>query len=430
MKKILIITYYWPPSGGAGVQRWVKFVKYLTNFDIEPIVLTVDKQFASYPIIDQTLEDEVPERTMVCYTKSSEPFGAYQKLSGKKDIPYSGFANESKVSFSQKTMRFIRGNFFIPDARKGWNKYAFEKASQLITEHGIKTVITTSPPHSSQLIGLKLKKELNINWIADLRDPWTDIYYYDQLYHTSIAKKIDRNYERKVLVESDKVIVVSDAIKKQFLTKDAAIKSSKFSIIPNGFDESDFTDKPIRDENRFIITYTGTIAPNYNIESFLKAVLRLHEETNDDRILLRFVGVVADHFKNLIENTNLQQCTEFIGHVKHSRSIQYLNQSAILFLAIPDVQHNKGILTGKLFEYLGSRKPIVGVGPVDGDAARIISECRAGKMYNYHDQDKLFDYLMLLYNQWLQNKQLISSEKVISYSRKRLTEKLAYLIEN
>jgi glycosyltransferase involved in cell wall biosynthesis len=277
---------------------------------------------------------------------------------------------------------------------------------------------------------LKLKNELKINWIADLRDPWTDIYYYDQLYHTSIAKKIDRNYERKVLVESDKVIVVSDAIKKQFLTKDAAIKSSKFSIIPNGFDESDFTDKPIRDENRFIITYTGTIAPNYNIESFLKAVLRLHEETNDDRILLRFVGVVADHFKNLIENTNLQQCTEFIGHVKHSRSIQYLNQSAILFLAIPDVQHNKGILTGKLFEYLGSRKPIVGVGPVDGDAARIISECRAGKMYNYHDQDKLFDYLMLLYNQWLQNKQLISSEKVISYSRKRLTEKLVSLLHD
>ncbi len=305
LKKILIITYYWPPSGGAGVQRWVKFVKYLPEFGIEPIVLTVDEKFATYPVVDETLSIEVAKNVKVYHTKSREPFKAYQKFSGKKDIPHSGFANESKASFIQKLMRFVRGNFFIPDARKGWNKYAFDKAKQLIAENNIKTVITTSPPHSSQLIGLKLKNELKINWIADLRDPWTDIYYYHQLYHTSFAKKVDRNYEKEVLAKSDIVVVVSDAIKRQFIAKDADLTESKFAVIPNGFDKDDFSDQKNNDEINFVITYTGTIAANYNIEAFLKAVLRLAEETNDKEILLRFVGVVADQYKNLIK---IQTC--------------------------------------------------------------------------------------------------------------------------
>jgi len=430
MKKVLIITYYWPPSGGGGVQRWLKFVKYLPEFGIEPIVLTVDEKFATYPVVDQSLRDDVSQDVKVYYTKSSEPFKTYQKVTGKKEVPHSGFANKSKVGSTQKIMRFVRGNFFIPDARKGWNKSAYEKARQLISEFNIDTVITTSPPHSSQLIGLKLKRNLKINWVADLRDPWTDIYYYDQLYHTSIAKMIDRNYEKKVFANADKVITVSKAVKNQFLAKDDALQKSKFVVIPNGYDAQDFKQGGSIDKTKFVITYTGTIAANYNIGSFLKAILRLAEETNDKTIRLKFVGVVAEEYKNLIENTNLQKITEFVGHVAHAKSIQYLTQSTILFLAIPHVENNEGIVTGKLFEYLGARKPIVGVGPVQGDASRIIDECGAGKMFDYHEQNELFDYLLNIYMRWENGNRLLTLlHKEKKYSRKSLTCELANLIK-
>jgi len=212
MKKVLIITYYWPPSGGGGVQRWVKFVKYLPKYQIEPIVLTVSPDCASYALIDSSLSQEVEPTVQVFYAKSREPFNFYKKLTAKKEIPFGGFANEDSPGFLQKVARFIRGNFFIPDARIGWNSFAYEQAEKLIKEFGITTVITSSPPHSTQLIGLKLKRKLGIHWIADLRDPWTDIYYYNKMFHSPMAKRIDRKKELEVLQNADNIVVVSNSI--------------------------------------------------------------------------------------------------------------------------------------------------------------------------------------------------------------------------
>jgi len=429
-KKVLIITYYWPPSGGAGVQRWVKFVKYLPDFGFEPIVLTVDPQYASYPVIDDSLVDEIPQNLKVYHTKSNEPFKFYKKVSGKSDIPHAGFANESEAGPMQKFSRFIRGNLFIPDARKGWNKFAYKKAIQLIAEHQIDTVITTSPPHSTQLIGLKLKTKLNIKWVADIRDPWTDIYYYDQLYHTALAKKIDKDFERKVLTNADQILVVSDAIKNQFLAKSPSLTENKFNIIPNGYDEDDFSGHQIADAERFIITYTGTLAANYSIGTFLKAVEKLSEELQEKKIALRFVGVLAENYKQQIENTSLGKITEFVGHVDHKASIQYLLKSTILFLAIPDVVNNEGILTGKLFEYLAAKKPILGVGPVKGDAARIIVACNAGEIFDYDDQDSIYNYLKDLHSKWIKQGNVdLQHNNYQDYSRKALTKKLVSSIE-
>ena len=188
MKKILIITYYWPPSGGAGVQRWVKFVKYMTTMGIEPFVLTVHPDYATYPQTDLTLEKDIPDNVQVFYTKSFELYSLYKKISSNKEVPYGGFSNTRKLDIKEKILRFIRGNFIIPDPRKGWNKYAIKKAKELIRLFQIDTVITTSPPHSTQLIGLQLKNQLDIKWLADLRDPWTDIYYFRQMYPTFLAK--------------------------------------------------------------------------------------------------------------------------------------------------------------------------------------------------------------------------------------------------
>lgn len=431
MKKALIITYYWPPSGGAGVQRWVKFVKYLPNFGFEPIVLTVDPDCANYPVLDESLADEITADLQVFYTKTSEPFNLYKKATNTLTIPQAGFANESNVGLLQKITRFIRGNFFIPDARKGWNKFALKKARELIKKHEIKAVITTSPPHSSQLIGLSLKKDFNIKWIADLRDPWTDIYYYDQMYHTSLAKRADRSLEKQVLKQADHVITVSNTIESLFYSKIRSVERDKFIVIPNGFDEEDFKKTTPVEKGKFIIAYTGTLATTYNIESFLKAVLKLSEEIKSDKILVRFVGIVTEKYKRLIRNTNLSNITEFVDHVKHAESIKFLQQSSILFLAIPDVQHNEGILTGKLFEYLGSGKSILAIGPVNGDASNIIRECNAGEMFDYGDQDKIFDFLKQKYDQWESGKIYQDEiDKVSKYSRKKLTKKLADLIND
>lgn len=412
------------------MQRWLKFVKYLPDFGVEPIVLTVDNDYASYPITDSSLLEEIPEGIKVFYTKSSEPFRLYKKLSGKKDIPHSGFANETKVSLLQKVMRFIRGNFFIPDARKGWNKFAYKDAKKLILEHNITTVITTSPPHSTQLIGSKLKDNLNIKWVMDLRDPWTDIYYYKQLYHTAFAKRADSNYEKKVLTQADKMIVVSNIIKDQFLKKAPGIDSTKFSVIPNGFDELDFDDSGQYERSNFIITYTGTISNDYHIDSFLHAVKRLTEEINENQIILRFVGVVTDYYKTIIHNIGLSEITEYKGYVTHKKSVEYLHQSTALFLAIPDVKNNDGILTGKLFEYLGAGRPVISIGPVNGEAAMIIKKCEAGKMFDYNDEDNIYTYLSDLFQRWNRGENTnIKNEQVKMYTRKHLTKELSSLID-
>lgn len=429
LKKVLIITYYWPPSGGGGVQRWVKFVKYLPKFNIEPIVLTVNPDEASYAVIDESLTGELSESIKVYTTKSLEPFNIYKKFSAKNEIPYGGFANEENPGIFKKVSRFVRGNFFIPDARIGWNKYAYKQAKELIEKYNIKTVITTSPPHSTQLIGLKLKKQFDIFWIADLRDPWTDIYYYKSMYHTYFAKLQDKRKEAEVLRNSDRLIVVSNSIKELFASKIEQENREKINVISNGFDPSDFVSSVDTNNDNFVITYTGTIADNYNIESFLEALENVVNKHGGSKIKLQFVGRVSRKYRNIIDNSVLKSICTFEGHVDHCSSINYLKNSNALFLAIPDVMQNEGILTGKLFEYLAARKPIIGVGPTLGDASLIIDECGAGKMFSYSDVDLMKVYINDLYRSWQEKLgNTLEGDIYNNYSREKLTGMLVELI--
>lgn len=429
MKKVLIITYYWPPSGGAGVQRWLKFVKYFLEFDIQPIVLTVDKEFASYPVMDESLLKEIPESVKVVHTKTKEPFGLYKKISGKKQIPSGGFASGDTHSFKDALMRFTRGNFFIPDARIGWNKYAFESACEIIEKEKPVAVITTSPPHSTQLIGLNLKKKFNLPWIADLRDPWTDIYYYKKMLHTSLAKTRDKRYEKKVLENSDKIVVVSDSIKNSFLGKSKKIKPENISVIPNGYDEKDFENKKIDSEKTFTITYTGTIAESYSPYNFFSAIGNLIKNNPDSEIKFRFVGSMPKGMFEYLKTHSWKNNFEFIPYSPHDKVIDCMLSSAVLYLAIPQAEGNKGILTGKLFEYLAAKKPIIGTGPTDGDAAAIINSCSAGKMFEANDESGILNHLQNLLNDWKQNKNpSIPSDEYKKYSRKFLAEQFTKLI--
>jgi len=413
MKKVLVITYYWPPSGGAGVQRWVKFIKYFKNQNIDPYIISVDPDFASYPVIDNSLINDIPENTNVYLTKTNEPYSFYKKINNNQ-TPYAGFVNEGSPNFFQKIARFIRGNFFIPDSRKGWNDFAYKKAVEVLERENIDTVITTSPPHSTQLIGLKLKETLNIKWIADLRDPWTDIYYYKSMLHTKWAKRKDLNYEKKVIEKSDKIVVVSDSIKQLLINKSNLIQESKIHVIPNGFDEDDFLFPSTNEDRKFLLSYVGTITKDYPLDSIKKSIANLN-------ISIEFTGKADEPTKHLLNGI-----AGFNNHVKHKESINLLLASDMLLLVIPKISNNKGILTGKLFEYLGARKPILCIGPTDGDAAKIIQECKAGKTFDYSDENGIYEFIETC----MLNEFIFENKNYLNYSRRNLTKNLSKILND
>ncbi|MEO5644415.1 MAG: glycosyltransferase family 4 protein [Bacteroidia bacterium] len=394
MKRVLIVTYYWPPSGGAGVQRWVKLSKYFVRLGIIPYIVTVDPAKASYALRDVTLQDDVDSAVRISYTSTLEPYGIYKTLSRKKEIPFAGFSNDEKqkLKFSQKFSRFIRGNMFLPDARVGWNRYAYKKCCELIESENIDAVITTSPPHSTQLVGLKLKKKYNLPWLADLRDPWTGIYYYDKLFLTPFSKRRDGRMEREVLENASAVVVVSNDIRKNLLAKSTKLKPENFHVIPNGFDLEDFDKiEPEQRENDFIISYTGTLTNDYRLEGFLEAVTKLLKENNF--VKLHITGSMPTGIKEKIENAAPGK-VRFKAHVSHEEAIAQMKAADVLLLVIPDAPGNKGILTGKLFEYLAAEHPVLCIGPVDGDAAEIIQTCEAGKTFSYEDGAGMFYFLL------------------------------------
>ena len=422
MNKVLIVTYYWPPSGGAGVQRWLKFSKYLPEFGWEPIILTVDPGCAAYPVTDLSLKENLPSSIRVYPTPAINYFGIYRKDRSK--IPTAGFANSVDNTLKGKIFRFIRGNFFLPDPRKGWNKYAFKKACELIENEGIINVITTSPPHSTQLIGLKIKKKYPaLNWIADLRDPWTDIYYYKQFYPTFISKMIDQRFEKSVLKKADKIITVGVSLKNLFSFKIKGLEN-KTEVITNGYDEDDFTGITPIIPPMFTITYVGTLSDIYPIDGFLNAVQIFKDKGNE--IILRFIGTVSKSQKDLIQSKSGDSILEFIPYVNHTAAIQYMLKTSVLLLIIPDHKSNKSIITGKIFEYIASGKPIVCIGPLDGDAAGIIGNKEYGKTFSYMDSKGISEYLASL----ISEKPVLERTSSAVYSRKELTGKIIPLLSN
>jgi glycosyltransferase involved in cell wall biosynthesis len=431
MKKVLIITYYWPPAGGAGVQRWLKLCNYLLENNVQPVVITVDEKIASYALYDYTLEKELAPQIIVHKTNSFEVLNLYKRLSPKKQIPYAGFTNENKSGLIQKFSKFIRGNFFIPDARIGWNKFALKKAKELIVEHGIKTVITTSPPHSTQLIGLELKKLFNIKWIADLRDPWTEIFYYNEFHHTHWAKRKDALLEKMVLEQSDAIITVSDFIKQRFILKTKQPIASKINVIANGFDEKDFSNIPKSKSSKFRMVYTGTLSNDYPVDLILDVLNKFSSNSVfQEQFVLDFYGnanlSIQEKFKSIPDLK-----INFHSHVSHNQSILELCGSELLLLIIPSANNNKGILTGKLFEYLAAKKNILAIGPKDGDAAKIIEECFAGKMFDYKDSVGVFNYFKDEFSEFLENGQVQTFHnlsEIKKYSRSFQAKQLVDII--
>ncbi|MCB2407722.1 glycosyltransferase family 4 protein [Hymenobacter lucidus] len=428
--RLLVITYYWPPSGGAGVQRTLKFVKHLPGLGVECTVITVDPEKGAYPVLDESLAAEIPAGVRVIRTGTSEPFGSYKKLTGRQQIPYGGFANESKTSLQQQFFKFVRGNLFIPDPRRGWNSHVLRAVDELIAQgETFDAVLTSSPPHSTQLIGLALKKRHGLRWLADMRDPWTDIYYTKELNKTRFARWLDARYERQVLEQADEVLTTSPDTKRLLLGKSPALTASKFHVIPNGYDESDFQMPSAPPVDALLITHTGTISETYHIEEFLRACAECARRHPTVPLRLRFVGKVSAGVQAQIAAAGLASRTELVAFVPHDESVRYLLRASVLLMAIPDVDHNFGILPGKVFEYLAANKPIICIGPVGSDADNLLQECSAGHAYAYDAYETMLDYLEELAAQWQQNSNLdLPALSHTRYSRRALTQQLVQLI--
>ncbi len=386
VKKVLIITYYWPPSGGAGVQRWLKFSKYLPEYGWEPTILTVDPKYATYPVSDESLTHLVPENIKVIRTKSWEPLRVFGAMFGQKKIPYGGFANVETDSLFSKITRWIRGNFFIPDARKGWNHYAFKAAKTIINEEKVTTIISTGPPHSTHLIGLKLKTKVGVKWIADFRDPWSGIYYNDRLYKSSFASSLDKQLELKVLQKADLCIVASPSFAKDFNQS----FNRKYTVITNGYDSPgrDVSHGDKVDSRKFTISYVGTLAESYSPRQFFQALLEDNADFN-----FQFAGKLSPNIEVEILSSKLSTHFINLGYVTSDIAFGIMSESDLLVLILPAGRHNRGIIPGKLFEYMNSKTPILAMAEPESEVARILSETGAGKSFSHEDKEGFKDYL-------------------------------------
>ena len=428
MKKVLLISYYWPPSGGAGVQRWLKLSKYLALSQVEIHVLTVDPKKASYTSIDLSLEKDIDNNVTVHTSDSFEIINYYSKLVGKKNVPTAGFSNVNNKSILQKTVNAIRSNFFIPDPRVGWKKFAILKAKEIIDQYSIDTIITSSPPHSTQLIGMELKKLRAIKWIVDFRDPWTDIYYYNLLGHSSISKKIDKRLEKDVIEQSDLIITVSSGFKDIFLTKSKQISPDKIKIIPNGYDPDDFNISLVKkvDKQVFKVCYTGTMSSQYDPFIFFEALNRCDKTALT--IILQIVGNVSDEIVTFLKTMDFE--VEFISTVPHSEVSQFQKSADTLLLVIPNTSLANGITPGKLFEYIASGNQTIAIGPLKSDVNRILQQCNAGHTFERENSlNDITNHVEKLIELKINNKLPVTNQiELQSYSRKNQATQIEKLL--
>ncbi len=429
-KSALILTYYWPPAGGPGVQRWLKFVKYLEEFGWKAHILTVKD--GTYSALDEELEKEVPENIPVHKTKSRDPFRFYNMLKGKKDgsVSVALININKKKSFVDRMAMYIRSNFFIPDARKGWVPYAYKEALRIIAADNIDLIVTTGPPHSTHLTGLKIKKKTGIKWLADLRDPWTTVYYNDMLPRTEGTRRKDKKFEDEVLALADAVSVVSPGMQKEF-----SDRNDNVLVVMNGFDMADMeaADTNIEHDAKFRLTYTGNFKPNQHIPEIWDGICELinEDEGFGKDFRLQFVGNVdasaPDYFIGKGHSENL----ELLSYVPHAEATRLMTGSVLLLFVVPQSRNNKLIITGKLFEYLASGTPVLSVGPVDGDAAGILADTVREKMFDYKDKQAFKQKLMQLYLSWKSNGRRLDkldTGMLDKYSRRSSARKISEIM--
>lgn len=422
-KKVLIITYYWPPAGGPGVQRWLKFVKYLPQHNIQPIVYIPEK--ANYPTLDDTLVADVPKEAVIIKQPIKEPYKLANLFSKKTNVISRGIISEKKnQSLVEKAMLYIRGNFFIPDARKNWIAPSVKYLRDYINENKIDTIITTGPPHSLHLIGLQLKKEFNLKWFADFRDPWTTIGYHKQLRLTQKSQDKHKALEHEVLNTADVVLVTSKVTKKEF----EALTKKPIHVITNGHDLNIVKNYIL--DHKFSVAHIGSLLSKRNPKILWEVIRDLVKERSDfaTDFELNLVGNVSEEIYTTLKEYRIDGCINYIGYIAHNEAVRFQQKSQVLLQIEIDSEDTKCIIPGKLFEYMVSGRPIIAIGPKDSDVEAILNDTKTGSYFLYNDYEGLKAKILEYYKAFKKGTLKVEAINTNAYSREALTGQLAELL--
>ena len=435
MKRVLIITYYWPPTGGSGVQRWVKFARYLPSEGWQPVIYTPEnpEQLA----VDHSLEAEIPEGLEVIKTRITEPYELYKKFlrrSGhSKEAVEVNPVNAQNKSFAQKAAMWVRGNLFRPDPRCLWINPSVRFLKKYLEEHPVDLIVSTGPPQSMHLIGRKLSLKTGIPWIADFRDPWTKIFYFKHLSMTKATERWHHRMEKKVLDDATAVVAVSPLVQKEF----QEMTQTPVELITNGFDESDFISNagntvggsPERD---FTITHTGLFAADGNPTALWKTLSEICKEDSlfKVRLRIRLVGKTDVQIISAIKEAGLEDNLIDMGYQPHNTAVEMQREASVLILPLRKEPEYKAVLPGKLFEYMASTRPILGIGQPDGAMAMILNDTKTGITIDWEDMESLRKFILDCWNRHLKGELKTEDSDISRFTRRNLTRRMAQLFND
>lgn len=434
MKRVLIITYYWPPTGGSGVQRWVKFAKYLPSEGWQPVIYTPEnpEQLA----VDTSLEAEIPAEAEIIKTHITEPYELYKKFlrrSGhSKEAVEVNPVNAQNKSFAQKAAMWVRGNFFLPDPRCMWIKPSVKYLKKYLEEHPVDLIVSTGPPQSMHLIGRQLALETGIPWIADFRDPWTKIFYFKHLSMTAMTRRWHEKMEKKVLDDASAVVAVSPLVQKEF----RYMTNTPVELITNGFDECDFAAERCEEaeggnDRDFIITHTGLFAADGN-PTVLWDVLAekcRKEETFRENLKIRLIGKTDEQIISYLKSVGLEENLENMGYQPHSVAVEQQRTASLLILPLRKEPEYKAVLPGKLFEYMASMRPILGIGQPDGAMGMIIGDTKTGAVIDWENESTISAYVDMCWERHKLGILTVGNVDISRYTRRNLTRRMAELFD-
>lgn len=417
MKKVLVVTYYWPPSGGPGVQRVLKFCKYLPSYGWEPIILSVKD--GEYPAIDETLLNESKD-IETYFSKAFSFYSIFNWFTGKNTIPIHQLSKSSNDSLITKIFRWVRYNLIIPDGRVGWYPNAVKIGANLLKSKNFDLIFSSGPPHSVHLIGRRLAKKTGVKWVADFRDPWTDGFYYLENPRNYFTTWLDKLLEKKVLRDSNRIITVSPGFE-SLLNNRFSIKS-KSIIIYNGFDNDDFKNVFSKrgNKDKIIISHTGSLSRSQNPVGLFQSIKNHNQGDKKTKIKLQLVGSIHPFIIDTIKKLNIQKYVDILPYQSHKKIIQILLDSDYIFLVIPDLEKNEGIIPGKLFEYFNSHTEILLLGNRDSDAATLAKEMGYQNIYEIKESINFID---------LKLNQNLNKDALFKFERKYLTASLAKVFD-
>lgn len=432
MKRVLYLAYYWPPCGGIGPVRNLKFTKYFREFGWEPVVYSPAN--AQYILLDESTFKDFPEGVEIIKTPLREPYGLFNVLKGKKktaQVKDVFLDKDEKKSLIHQFGIWVRANFFIPDARAQWIKPSIAYLRKYLKHNPVDAIISYGPPHSMHMIALALHKEFGIPWVSDWQDPWTQIDYYEKFPMTKAARNKHERMEQEVLHTANKVVMVS----KSWCVDLEKLSGREVAYIPFGYDEQDFSGLTNERSEFFTISHFGTFGTDRNPRALWQALAELKAEHPDlsGHLRIHLAGNVAQSVFDSLTQHGLQNNLYYESFIGKDRLFQQLRNSDVQLVLINEPEkglayNNKGRIPAKVFECIGAQRPILVIGPMDGDVAAIVAETSTGVNCNYTDTEKIKASLLLWYKGWLNKEVSLHPIGVERYSFRNLCGEMAKVL--